>query len=227
MTTARDDDDDFTARTPSVPERIATGLHKVALALRHRAQGQANERGVSPTQGQILAMLLAHEREAVRGAGLKPSELAARLAVKMPTVSDAVKALEGKELVARKPVPDDARVSLVTLTARGRREAESGAQWPDFLTSAIGAMRSDEQVVFLGGVVKMVAALQDGGHIPVARMCLSCDFFRARVHRDAARPHHCAYADAPLGPADLRLDCPEHEPADPVRRAQNAALFES
>ena len=40
---------------------------------------------------------------------------------------------------------------------------------------------------------------------------LRCRFFRFEARPHAARPHHCALLDMPLGPADLRLDCPEHD----------------
>jgi hypothetical protein len=49
--------------------------------------------------------------------------------------------------------------------------------------------------------------------ITVARMCVSCRFFRPDTHRMSVSPHHCALLDLPLSGADLRTDCPEHEPA--------------
>ena len=127
----------------------------------------------------------------------------------------------------RTSAPDDARASVIALTTKGRKEAARSVAWPDFLVTAVDAMGPGEQTTFLHGVVKMVGALQDAGRIPVARMCTSCDFFRAHVHRAPSRPHHCAFVDAPLGPADFRLDCTEHLPADPVRRAQNDRLIQT
>ena len=47
----------------------------------------------------------------------------------------------------------------------------------------------------------------------MSRMCLDCRFFRPDVHDDPARPHHCAFVDAPFGDAQLRIDCADHQPA--------------
>jgi hypothetical protein len=37
--------------------------------------------------------------------------------------------------------------------------------------------------------------------------------FRPDTHQRSVSPHHCALLDLPLSGADLRTDCPEHEPA--------------
>jgi len=66
----------------------------------------------------------------------------------------------------------------------------------------------------------MIAALQEQGRIPVARMCPTCRFFRPNVHDDPERPHHCAFVDAPFGDRSVRIDCPDHEPAASSRRPE-------
>jgi hypothetical protein len=58
--------------------------------------------------------------------------------------------------------------------------------------------------------MKMIRALQDGGQIPLSRMCVTCRYFRENAHEQGP-PHHCAFVDAPLGVAELRMDCNEHE----------------
>jgi hypothetical protein len=45
----------------------------------------------------------------------------------------------------------------------------------------------------------------------VARMCVSCRFFRPEAHPGEESPHHCALLDLALARSDLRVDCPEHE----------------
>ena len=42
---------------------------------------------------------------------------------------------------------------------------------------------------------------------------VSCRYFRPDTHQRSVSPHHCALLDLPLSGADLRTDCPEHEPA--------------
>lgn len=212
-TTPFDDDRD------GLPTRIATGLAKVGLALKLQAWRAGSERGLNPLQGQLLALLMTD-----RG-GVRPSVLAGRLAVTAPTVSESVAALASKGLVERRPDPDDGRVSLVSLTAKGRAEARHAAGWPDFLTSAVETLSDAEQEVFWKGLMKMIVTLQQRDEAPASPMCLTCVHFRPNAHRDPALPHHCAFVDAPLGHRHLRLECDDHDEAPAEARAATIRAF--
>jgi DNA-binding MarR family transcriptional regulator len=185
-------------------KRVTTGLAKVGLALKHQAWAEAGGRGLTPTQGQVLALLRANP------GGLRLGALAGQLGVTAATTSDSVAALVRKGLVAKLPLPGDGRAVLVRLTREGAREAAAAAAWPDFLLEAVDELTEDEQAAFLRGLVTMIRTLQVRGRIPVARMCVSCRFFQPFRHRGEARPHHCAFVDAPFGDGELRLDCPDH-----------------
>lgn len=189
----------------SPPATAATGLAKIGLLLRHRAWQDRAESGLTPTQAQLLAQLRARP-------GLGVGELAHALGVSSPTVSDSVAALVGKRLVVRRPAARHPRAVALVLTPRGRRAAERASVWPDALLAAVDELDPDEQAAFLRGLTKMIRHLQEQGEIPVARMCASCRFFRPHAHADAARPHHCAFVDAPFGDRDLRLDCADQDP---------------
>lgn len=196
--------------------QVMAGLAKVGMALKSNAWRQAGSRRLTPTQAQILTLLRA------RGAPLRLSAVAEGLGVTLPTASDAVAALVEKALVAKRRSPDDARAVALALTPKGRREAERAAGWPDFLMEAVDTLTLEEQAVFLKSLVKMIRTLQERGQIPVARMCVSCRFFRPNAHpRDRERPHHCAFVDAPFGDRALRIECPEHQPAGPAAEARN------
>ena len=192
------------------PVTAATGLAKIGLLLRHHAWQERGQTGLTPTQGQLLAQLRAQPG---RGVG----ELAESLGVSSPTVSDALATLVAKRLVVKRPSPRHPRAVAITLTAAGRRAAERAAGWPDTLLAAVDALEPDEQAALVRALTKMIRELQERGEIPIARMCVSCRFFRPNVHPDDAAPHHCAFVDAPFGDRELRLDCADHEPAtEPV-----------
>lgn len=197
--------------------RIATGLHKIGMAMKHQAWQQASDEGLSPTQGQILAVLVAH-------GPLTGSELSERLGVTLPTISESVRALVDKELVTRAPDPRHPRASLLTPTARGTALGARARSWPEFMADAVSDLPPDEQRAFFSGVVKMVRALAEQGLVPVNGMCVTCVHFRPHVHAGET-PHHCAYVDAALGAGQLRLDCREHEAADPTTRRDLWARF--
>lgn len=198
-------------------ERVLAGLSKVGIVFKSLAWQDATPSGLTPTQAQLLVVLRSDPADA-----LGVSHLARRLAVSTPTVSDSLSALERKGLVRKTRGPHDQRAVLVRLTRKGSAVARRAAHWPDALLSAVDQLSPDEQRVFLRGLVKMIRSLQDRGLIPVARMCVTCRYFRPHVYPDPARPHHCAYVDAPFGDGGLRLDCLEHQPA---ARAQRAAAW--
>jgi|SRR5512132_161651 DNA-binding MarR family transcriptional regulator len=194
-------------------KRVTTGLAKVGLALKQQAWAEAGGRGLTPTQGQALALLRASPQ------GLRLGALAGQLGVTAATASDSVAALHRKGLVAKEPTAGDGRGVVVRLTPDGSREAAAAAAWPDFLLEAVGELSAAEQAAFLRGLVAMIRTLQEKGRIPVVRMCVSCTFFQPFRHDDRVRPHHCAFVDAPFGDGELRLDCPDHAAA-PAEQAE-------
>ena len=200
-------------------QRVTTGLAKVGIALKQQAWAEAGGRGLTPTQGQALALLRANP------AGLRLGALAAQLGVTAPTASDSVAALHRKGLVVKAPPADDGRGVVVRLTPAGTREAAAAAAWPDFLLEAVGELSAAEQAAFLRALVTMIRTLQERGRIPVARMCVSCRFFQPYRHADERRPHHCAFVDAPFGDGELRLDCPDHVAAPPEQAARTWHAF--
>ncbi len=207
----------FDEHTEPIPARIATGLHKLGLAMKQQAWQQANGEGLSATQGQILAALV--------GQGpLTGKELSERLGVTLPTISDSVRVLVEKGLVEKGPDPRHPRASLLTPTERGAAVGGRARSWPEFMADAVADLSHDEQRAFYGGVVKMIRALQEQGLVPLSGMCVTCTHFRPHV-RTGATPHHCGFVDAPLAADQLRLDCPEHERASDESRSLIWARF--
>lgn len=202
----------FEENTEPLASRIATGLHKIGLAMKQQAWQQANEEGLSATQGQILAALATH-------GALTGSELSQRLGVTLPTISDSVRVLVDKMMLTKSPDPRHPRASLLTLTRKGAQLGARARSWPEFMASAVEDLTADEQRAFFSGVLKMIRTLQEQGLIPVGGMCVTCTHFRPNV-RTGPVPHHCALVDAPLASEQLRLDCPEHALAADAPRSR-------
>ncbi|SEU38085.1 transcriptional regulator, MarR family [Stigmatella erecta] len=202
----------FDENTEPLPSRIATGLHKIGLAMKQQAWQQANNEGLSATQGQILAALVAH-------GPLTGSELSERLGVTLPTISDSVRVLIEKKLLTKSPDPRHPRASLLTPTTAGEALGARARSWPEFMAAAVTGLPPEEQRAFFSGVMKMIRALQEQGLIPISQMCMTCKHFRPNV-REGASPHHCAFVDAPLANEQLRLECPEHALADETVRRE-------
>lgn len=202
----------FDENTEPISSRIATGLHKIGLAMKQQAWQQANAEGLSATQGQILAALVSH-------GSLTGSELSERLGVTLPTISDSARVLVEKKLLVKSPDPRHPRASLLTPTKKGATLGALARSWPEFMAAAVQDLTPGEQRAFFSGVVKMIRSLQEQGLVPMSGMCVTCTHFRPNV-REGASPHHCAFVDAPLANEQLRLDCPEHELAAEAARKE-------
>ena len=204
----------------STRANISAGLFKLALVLRHESWKSSGERGLTPTQSQVLA-LLATLGDGLGGlGGLGVTDVAEHLAITKGTVSAAVTTLERKGLIVKEAHAEDGRAVVLKLSRTGRRDARRLAQWPELLVDAIDTLPSEEQAGLLRGLLGLIRGLQEQGAIPLSRMCIECRFFHPNRYEGTERPHHCAYLDAPLANVDLRIDCAEMEPASETVRPQ-------
>jgi len=204
----------------SVNSRILEGLSRVAAALRADEWERAKILGLNPTQLAILVLLEGR----VDGLGVK--EIAAHLGVSQPTATDSINALEKKGHVEKRTGLTDGRSVSVRLSTKGvtllSQETES-----DMIGRAIGALGDAAQETLLVTLVTMIRGLQEEKSIPVQRLCVTCRYFDPFAHPESDKPHHCHFVDAPFGQRELRVDCREHEQADPTSRAATWDAFQA
>ena len=203
----------------SIDNRISEGLTRIAIAMRSDEWSKAEKAGLKPTQLAILEFLAGRDSARVK-------EIAAHLGVSQPTATDSIAALERKGLVAKASAHGDKRATAIRITAEGK--AAFGFVSP-IETAAMEAARSlspGEQEGLLLSLVKMIRHLQEADAIPIQRMCTSCRYFRPYQHSGAAKPHHCNFVNAAFGRNELRIDCRDHETADPATRAATWDAFE-
>lgn len=209
-----------TPKNPTpIDNRISEGLSRIAIAMRSDEWSKAERAGLKPTQLAILDFLAGRD-------GARVKEIAAHLGVSQPTATDSIAALERKGFVIKASVADDKRATVIRITREG--QAALGSVSP-IETAAMEAARSlspDEQEGMLLSLVKMIRHLQEMDAIPIQRMCASCRYFRPNQHSGAARPHHCNFVNAAFGRDELRIDCRDHETADPATRAATWDAFE-
>lgn len=200
----------------SLPDRLVTGLSKIGLAMKSRPWRRQGQQGVGPLQVQVLTFLRARTNHSAT-----VSTIARELSVKLPTASEVIRTLEQKRLVRRRRTEVDNRVVTVHLTAKGAKASQVVNGWPEILAAATQHLSTQEQVALLSALVKLIRALQLQGEIPVARMCVSCEYFRPYTHAGTDQPHHCQFIDASFGDQALRIDCPDYVAA-PTSEAQKA-----
>lgn len=202
--------------------RIREGFERLSAVLRSEQWAAANAAGLNPTQASILALL--ESRDPV---GLQIKAIADHLGVSQPTATDSVAALERKNLVSKGPSSLDSRAVNVRISAEGRTLLARVSQTPSPLETAIAGLSDDQEGLLLALLVRLIRGLQQAGTIPVQRLCVTCRHFQPYRHDDAANPHHCAFVNSAFGDRTLRLDCADHETADPALQSANWATFDT
>lgn len=192
-----------TDRPDDLAEKIVAALDRLAHAKRTNQQAAATRHGLTPLQVDLIATL-------ADGPPPQPliGLLATELGITQPTVTDSVQALERKGLLRRERDPADARRSTLILTATGRRLAEGLDATDRDLVAAIKTLPVAAQEETLEALLRMIAHLVGTAAITIARTCLTC-----RFHRHDGTTHRCALLGIDLPGRDLRVNCPEHQPA--------------
>jgi DNA-binding MarR family transcriptional regulator len=199
---------DPSAQHDDVDVKIVAALERLSQVFRVRLREEARERDLSPTQAQFLIYLNYHDVELGR-----VSQLAREFDLTQATVSDAVASLETKKLIQREQWPEDRRVVTLRLTPDGEKLASTLSGWADPIRDRLQPLSPDDRDAVMHFLIRLIGSLQKSGLITVARMCVTCKFFQQDFHPGEPLPHHCALLEVPLSRANLRVDCPEHEPA--------------
>jgi DNA-binding MarR family transcriptional regulator len=199
---------DLHAQQLDLDSRIVAATERLSVAHDGLLRSAARAEGLSPLQARLLVLLHQRGRDAPRAGAL-----ARAFDVTPPTVSDAAATLAGKGLVRRAAGAGDGRAVALRLTPAGRAVARRVLAWADPARAGLAALPRAGKLATLGVLTSWIASLQADGLVSVARMCVTCRFFRRDVHPGARAPHHCTLLDRPLAEADLRVDCPEHAAA--------------
>jgi len=198
---------DLSSQHADLDAKIVAGLERIGRALALELGERARKEGLSSIQAHII-LFLKHHPESERRVGL----LARHFDLTHATVSDAVSALKAKGFVARRPLDEDRRVVVLSLTDAGRKLAASLEGWADHVRDLVSRLDPQDKPGAFRFIENVIALLQEAGLITVARMCRTCRHFRPDV-RPGPAPHHCALLEKPLADSELRLDCPEYRAA--------------
>ena len=198
--------------------RVTHGLLRLSTAMRSQAWEWAEGAKLTPTQGEILVLLMQ------RKGPMRLGEIARETTLTAATTSESVSTLEGKGLVEKRRAIDDGRALAVRLTARGRTAAKRALQWPNFLAKAIGTLRDDEQATFYRILLKTIRQIETQQQMPPHRMCLSCVHFEVS-ESPKKTPHRCALLQISMADTDLRLDCSVYEEADVATQKRTWKIF--
>lgn len=181
--------------------RLVVAFEKMAEVFRVLLWDQAKVHGLSPIQMQILIFLKNHEPALGR-----PAILASELNVTKPTISDALKSLVEKGLIASKQNPNDSRSRLLTLKSKGANLTTEIESFSHPLQKQLAKLGSTEKSIVLERMLTLIDGLASADVISPQRMCYNCSHYKGDRHHD----HHCLLLEKRLSKETLRIDCPEH-----------------
>ncbi len=182
---------------------IVYSLERLARLMR---AGEFAE-GLNPAQWEALRFLARANRFSN-----SPGALTRYLGATKGTISQTVKALERKQLIAKAERPGEKRSIVLELTEAGRAVMAKDP-WSALATACEGLggktrRRMDKGLgdLLTGEIARRAA--------PSFGLCRSCRFWRegGRVN-DAAGPHLCMLYDVPISAAETAQICIAHEPA--------------
>lgn len=126
---------------PQTGHDVVDALLYAAHRVRNASDARLRERGLS-LQGYKLMRALEDADRSMR-------EISEVLHISPRTVTDMIDGLEARSLVARRPHPDDRRVTLLHLTSEGRSQLAAAAAGAEQMSRAAvsGLSESDQKTL--------------------------------------------------------------------------------
>lgn len=194
---------DLGNQNSDIDSKIVASLERVSHAFRVLLWNESKTFSLTPMQVQVLIFLLYHSDEK-----RKVSYLANEFDVTKATISITVRMLEQKQLIKKTFEPHDTRSYIIHLTPKGKAVAEKTASFATQIQVPVSKMHMDDKTNLLTSLLGIIGHLNQTGVITIQRMCSTCTYYR-----NENKTHYCTLLKSKLKNTELRIDCPEHEPA--------------
>jgi len=122
------------------------------------------------------------------------------------TVSDSVRVLFNKNLVAKEIDSLDTRSYSLSLTAKGEEIAQKASLFASSMERPLERLSEEQKNVMLNGLLKLIYDLNKAGIITIQRMCFTCSNYQVENG-----VHYCKLLKSKLAENELRVDCLDHE----------------
>lgn len=174
-------------------------LDRIAEALRVKQWAVGKDHGLTPLQMKTLQFIDYHAHREVT-----VSMLSENFRVSKPTISETIRILHHKELVAKERSINDGRSFRLRLLDQGesilRRVSVYGTPFWEVLKR-----QSDEaQHRLYADLYRVLNDLQIAGLIPLQGSCTNCRYLSVKEESS-----YCNLFEKPMLPTELRVDCPE------------------
>ena len=183
----------------STSSKIVAGLERITEAFKVLLWNKAKELGLSPIQIQILIFVTYHKSDLCN-----VSHLAKEFNVTKPTISDAVRVLEKKQLIIKDYSSADNRSYTILLSEKGKNSVAQTEDFGEPIKQQIDAMDANATESMFESLSKLIYKLNQTGILTVQRTCYGCKF-----HKKVNDTDYCNLLEKELVQKDIRLDCPE------------------
>ncbi len=187
----------------NVDYKIVAALEKISEVFRVLLWMEAKEHKLSPIQMQLLIFIKYHNSDKQR----RIASMAREFNMTKATISDSIKVLEQKGLIARADDMLDSRSFNFSLTDKGLKLTGMIENFTKPLDGAIATLSPQQKNEFLLSVLDLIYRLNQNGIISTQRMCYTCYYYSG----DRQLMHHCNLMQKPLAFDELRIECPEHK----------------
>lgn len=187
----------------NISSKIVVGLQRISEAFKVLLWEKAKEFGLSPIQIQILIFIENHKEQYCN-----VSYLAKEFNVTKPTISDAIKALEKKELIVKDYSSSDNRSYTIFLSDLGKNTVFKNDDFVNPIQTEIKNISQKEQENLFTTLSLLIDQLNQKNILTVQRTCFACKFYSKKANQ-----HHCNLLQKELLNSEIRLDCNEFENA--------------
>ena len=184
-----------------ISSKIVAGMERVSEVFKVLLWEKAKLVGLSPIQIQILIFIAFHKRELCN-----VSHLAKEFNVTKPTVSDAIRILDKKELIQKDFSSSDSRSYSISLSDLGTNIVSQTYDFSNPLKKQIDGFSTSELESLFGTLSQLIYKLNRNGILSVQRTCYGCKFYEKNNEND-----YCNLLQKNLLTQEIRLDCPEYE----------------
>lgn len=184
-----------------ISSKIVAGMERVSEVFKVLLWEKAKLIGLSPIQIQILIFVAFHKQDLCN-----VSHLAKEFNVTKPTISDAIKVLDKKELITKNISPSDSRSYSISLSNLGNDIVSQTYDFSNPLKKQVDSFSQAELESLFDTLSQLIYKLNRTGILSVQRTCYGCKFYQKNDESD-----YCNLLQKVLFNEDIRLDCPEYE----------------
>ena len=185
----------------SISSKIVIGLQRISEAFKVLLWEKAKEFGLSPIQIQILIFIENHKEQYCN-----VSYLAKEFNLTKPTISDAIKVLEKKEMIVKDYSSSDSRSYTIFLSDLGKKTVFKNDDFVNPIFKEINKISTEEQENLFVTLSSLIYKLNQKNILTVQRTCFACQFYSKNNNQ-----HHCSLLQKKLMNSEIRLDCNEFE----------------